>query len=296
MDFDDKIIANAPIFFLKINEESGAVATDYSGNNKHGTIVGTPQFSQDGIGFYQDEKTIAFNALGRITLPHEADFNNDGSITVEAIVKPVANDLSGAPMIVCKGVINSSWLLFLQGGLPYFRITASTQIGLGTSLTAGYTYYLAGIDDGSSIKIYQYNFQTDTWTSNSLNTAVARANDGNDIGIGASYGGGNPFRGIVNRVAFHQQALSETVIFQRSVLETFDLIGTVKDNNNNPLSRRVIAFRRVNDTKIGTTQSDAGDGSFTIQTNFQEAHYIIALDDDQGTQENAIVFDRVIPI
>lgn len=73
------------------------------------------------------------------------------------------------------------------------------------------------------------------------------------------------------------------------------LLGTVRDMNSNLVARTVRSHRRSDGMLGGTTVSSGVDGTFSVNAYDGSAHYVVCLDD--GTpDENALIFDNLIPV
>ena len=78
-------------------------------------------------------------------------------------------------------------------------------------------------------------------------------------------------------------------------LPLYPLTGTVQDNTMTPVARTVRAYDRSTGELLKETTSSAETGAFSIGVFSTDPVYIIALDDDAGTDYNAIIFDRIEP-
>jgi hypothetical protein len=77
---------------------------------------------------------------------------------------------------------------------------------------------------------------------------------------------------------------------------TFYFTGYVYEvSETTPVSRVVRAYRRDTGELMGSTTS-SGNGYYYLETSYSGSHYITALDNDEGTQYNLAVLDRMIPI
>lgn len=83
--------------------------------------------------------------------------------------------------------------------------------------------------------------------------------------------------------------------FGIDVYPTYYFTGYVyEENNSNPVSRIVRIYNRDTGALIGSTTS-SGNGYYYIETTYSGSHYLVALDDDVGTQYNLAVLDRMTP-
>lgn len=73
------------------------------------------------------------------------------------------------------------------------------------------------------------------------------------------------------------------------------LIGTVKDSSNAFAARTVRAYRRSDGALAGSTTSNGTTGAFSVSALDATAHYAVCLDDG-APDENALIFDNIIPV
>lgn len=70
------------------------------------------------------------------------------------------------------------------------------------------------------------------------------------------------------------------------------LSGTVMDESNNPISRKVRAFRRSDGLLTDTVMSDPTTGAFELRATDTSEHYVVVFDDSK----NALVYDHIVPV
>lgn len=73
------------------------------------------------------------------------------------------------------------------------------------------------------------------------------------------------------------------------------IAGVVRDESENPCARTVRSYDRATGTLLGSTVSNAITGAFEIYSANADPQTVIILDDDAGSELDAIVYDRVIP-
>ena len=66
-------------------------------------------------------------------------------------------------------------------------------------------------------------------------------------------------------------------------------------NEGNPVSREVYCYKRSDGTLMNSTTS-SGNGYYYLETSFSGSHFIVALDDDAGTQYNLVGLDYMVPV
>ncbi len=179
------------------NESSGTLA-DSSGRGNTLTVSGNPTYSVAG----QFGTAVRFDSTddyGAITDAAQSGLDITGSITVEAWVNKTA--LSGSDYIVSKWgstTATQSYILFIGNlGTPTFQIrngasTASATSPSGT-VTTGTWYHIAGVYDGSEVRVYVNGVETGStaYTSGIANTSTA---------FSVSASGGSSFNGTIDEV------------------------------------------------------------------------------------------------
>lgn len=80
------------------------------------------------------------------------------------------------------------------------------------------------------------------------------------------------------------------------VMVQYTLSGVVLNAAGEGCARLVCAYRRDTGALIGSTTSHATTGVFSISSSYAGECFVVALDDDAGTDYNALIFDRVTPV
>jgi hypothetical protein len=112
LGYHDVVLADLPALFWPLNETSGAVANDISGNGRHGTIAGMgynrPSFMAGDPG--PGLRSIYPNNPTQVTRAHESWMNSD-SITYEVWGKPDATSTVGGGNVVfgMDDQLRSTW-------------------------------------------------------------------------------------------------------------------------------------------------------------------------------------------
>jgi hypothetical protein len=63
----------------------------------------------------------------------------------------------------------------------------------------------------------------------------------------------------------------------------------------NPVVRKLAAYKTSSGELTDTTLSISGTGYFYLETTDYEAHHIVAIDDDEGTSYNNLIYGKVYP-
>ncbi len=140
---------------LYLNEGTGTTAIDASGNGNHGSLVGN--FSQPWPAG-RLASGLFFDGASRVRIADNASLHFGNQITVQAWVRPTVID-NAARNIVSKisSTQGSAFRLFLRQGYPMFSVDMNTY-GCGAIgnfvLTANRWYHLAGVYDGTIVRIF----------------------------------------------------------------------------------------------------------------------------------------------
>ena len=70
--------------------------------------------------------------------------------------------------------------------------------------------------------------------------------------------------------------------------------GYVKEQGSS-VSRKVSAYRSSSGKMVDTTMSISGTGYFYLESPYDDAHHIVASDDDEGTSYNDLIYSKIYP-
>lgn len=210
--YAQQVLADSPLLYLKLNETSGTVAVDSSGNGRDGTYVNGPVLNQRGLVQADTDTCVLFEATAgsHVTLP-SSGWMNVTSMTITAICRIT---LSGIQMLASRyhdpdG--DRSWFLYVQNGEFKFYARdnggGETIVASGITGAVGQEYYVAAYADASGVGIRVYDYTgllgAATGTGRAVNSStrafkVARSDDG------ASY----QADAYIDEIAFYGAALS----------------------------------------------------------------------------------------
>jgi hypothetical protein len=204
--------------------------------------------------------------------------------------------------------------LSIPGGyleVSEFQLTASGARVAGASLTAtdAPTGDLANFDDAStSTRCYWpdsvaeasgFYVQWDFGSATSVDGCRFAGFDTSDrYPSGFSVSGSDDastwfLLGQQSGVAYpgHQ---SFTTVF--ALADPAAISGTVLDAGGSPCARTVRLHRRDTGAVLGETTSNATTGEYSIASGYAGECYVVFLDDDAGTDFNALIVDRVTAV
>jgi hypothetical protein len=201
--------AAGPNLSYSFDNNTGTLATDYSGNSNNGTLTNGPAWttgkygmglSFDGINDYVQVKNSSTLSLG-----------SNG--TLEAWVK--VNTLGKWHGIIAKGSANSdpansyaieinnsnNFLCILGNGVTSRVLTSSSTV------VAGQFYHIACAWNGTTIQMYVNGTQ-----NASVAQAITPAVNTAPLSIGQFGGNSDPTSGIIDEVRIYNRALSATEV------------------------------------------------------------------------------------
>lgn len=187
-------------------DTSATTANDKSGNGNNAE-------RQGGVAVVRGKLGQAMNFDGTddfVSSSHSTSLNITGRLTVSAWIKPNSAALSGYPMIVTKGTINTGYLFFLDEGKPHLRLKTTPDTGVTalTSLTANNWSHVVAVYDGTNAKVY-INGKQDN--SANVGSITLDSNTGS-LGIGGREN--NYIKGVLDDVRIYNRDLSPMEIIE----------------------------------------------------------------------------------
>jgi len=180
--------------------KNGVTTTNTAGNYKFGTYGGG-----------------SFNGTNQyISIPDNPLLKPTSAVTVEAWINLTASPAANTRIIAKSPYISANngyqyMLMFSASGSVFFDV--STPAGERTSaqsavLNTNMWYYVAGVYDGTNVKVYLNGVESSTnWGSSSnMNTPAGALSIGNDPNLS------NYFQGYIDEVAIYSRALSQVEI------------------------------------------------------------------------------------
>ena len=207
------VLQDGPSSYWRLDESSGALAADSAGFNNASYVgaltLGAPSAVPDA------NTAVAF-AGGHAEAPNTPSLNPSGAFTVEFWAKPDQSGQNGRCAIgsqnraigrsgfaIYQGLNVSTWECHIGDG-------ATVQIWLYglTQPVAGTWYHVAVVYYGDNTARIFVNGKDDTDIANSDLEGGYLPNSEAPFEIGSRYGGGIPYPGIIDEVAFYNHALT----------------------------------------------------------------------------------------
>ncbi|MFH1724857.1 MAG: LamG-like jellyroll fold domain-containing protein [Elusimicrobiota bacterium] len=202
--------------YYGFDEGGGSVAHDGSGNGNDGSLSG-PTWTAGFSG-----NALSFDGNDYVRAPDDDSLDITGSLTVEARVKIAHKDGVGTDCIVAKQEalgydVNYHMSYRNQNDAFQFRVgnlSASTPVNSQTHPATGVWYHLAGVYDGSSVKLY-----VDAKLEDASYDVVPLAGNNGPLEIGASHTKDTApnywFNGVIDELVIHKRALSPDEVAAR---------------------------------------------------------------------------------
>lgn len=232
MTYTDEVLADAPLTYYRLAEQSGATTMlDASSNARDGVYSGSLMFQQTGLLVGDTDPCVRFIGSGYGYTPNAA-WMSTPAWTLEAVVKKmddswavVAASDAFELTITDTGTLlatihTSAGTTSLQGGS-----------GLGVGSVGATTHHVAATYDGATLSLYVDG--TSVGSKGYVATPNAVTSD-LFVGIAAN-GTDYPFGGFLDEVAFYETALSESRLSAHAAVargETPTPPGTPTDTSN----------------------------------------------------------------
>lgn len=269
MAFDDAVLADNPVIYLRCNEVSGTQISDSSGGGHHGAISGGYALGaapmRDGtiasISFSGDGTT------GRIIIPAFGGFAPAGDYTIEFIAR-WTNGSRGIVFHCVDGSnvgpsISVSWSQ--AGGNAAGIVSLRDQLSPLHSISAG-----TDLNDGQFrlIHMIRRGLDLEIWIAGQLANVVTMSSApamGTPSDLYLMSGASNiPVFGALDELAFYHHALSPERIERHAVLaqDLWELRGNATLDTGTPATR-VVARKWVGHDHAGVT-IPAPNGDFVL--------------------------------
>lgn len=217
--YSSLVLGSKPKAYYRLNESSGTVASDASGNSNTGTYTGVGvTYSVTGAVINDANKAVTLNGTsGDMACPAAVDPSTFTALTIECWVKLSTLTLSTSPALFANEVVGASH----KGVVLFFNSTATALnflLGNGTTATTctgsftfatGTWYHLAATWDGSTMTVYVNGVSKGTA---SFTGPIASST--NNLTLGHNPGGTDFFTGSVDEFAVYPSSLPVTTLLE----------------------------------------------------------------------------------
>jgi|GEM_PF-1975065 len=194
----------------KLDETTGATATDSSGNGNHGTLVNSP-VRATGASCKFGGCLQFTSGSRRVDIPYSASINTTTGFTVAFWYRATTNSGSIAAKPFGTGTLNTWQLEFAGSGLSFTSSGGSSQNFDSIAAPAtGAWHFVVATWSGTSKKLY---------LNGTLRVTATRSIsfDTRGLVVGGDYNSGSfalPFLGFVDEVRLYNRALTDSEVTQ----------------------------------------------------------------------------------
>lgn len=206
--YNEAVLADSPIGYWKLNERSGNVANDISGNKRHGTYHGGVTLANKGA-FAEGDAVVFDGKTGYVEITG-ATWGGGKEITIEAWVKTDQQTADFQAVVSALGQEFVHLQLHSAGNIGVYTDVGYTLLPILTQAPLGVWRHLALVAGGGNVKLY-----VDGELTSSVPASFSIVRPTNTLRIGGGYAGGRFFSGAIDEVAIYSYALPADRIKER---------------------------------------------------------------------------------
>jgi len=196
------ITNNGLVGWWMFDEGTGSIAHDFSGNGIDGTFTNSPVWSAGKRG-----KSLYFNGSNTsVTTPDNNVLDITTNITLSVWYKEDVGAGSNR-WLIDKGNVNSSYAMFLEGGLKMRLEKPGMQDCTVTEPSEGVWHHAVSTYDGSNMRVYVDGVLANTCVATGAISTTAVG-----VRIGSFESNGYAFKGFIDDARIYNRVLSETEI------------------------------------------------------------------------------------
>lgn len=210
--YSDAVLAKNPYAYWRLNEVTGSVVLDSSGNNRHGSYLNSPTLGQPGALAGAGNSAVRFNAgsFQNMTFPHIFGGPTWTNFTVEAWVN-IAGTTNTFQVLMSSPNQEFVRVIASDGPTDSLVFRGSGQSNLTTptvSNLSGWNHLVMTVDSTG-----QRFYRNGQLFSSSFSGGTA-ALQTNSLLIGGGYLGGFFMNGWLDEIAIYRSTLSQAQINQ----------------------------------------------------------------------------------
>jgi hypothetical protein len=208
--YEDAVLANNPYAYYRLDETSGTVAADSSGNSRNGAFVNAPTLGQSGPLTQPGNTAVRFTSTGAQYVNIPLPFGGAGwtEITVEAWINilGLTGDFQAIVSSTGSGFVHFQAFQFGGANVVYGSPGSANLPILAPSPNTGWRHVVMTSKPGEQ-KLYVDGdlVGSDTAAVNQIGAAAS-------IRIGSGFSNGRFFEGLIDEVAIYQTALTEAQV------------------------------------------------------------------------------------
>lgn len=299
-DYPDLVIADGPLFYLKLGEASGASAVDSSGNARHFTYNGTPGYGSQSLLENHPENTAVLHD-GSTTYESIADaaWMDVSAITLEAWIQTSATGIFQVIMSRDNFSTQQMWQLRIRDtnvvDFVFYKSTAPTVPIIyitNAIVTDGVPHHIVATYDGTNVAVYVDSVPALRATSpGTLNTGTL------GIDIGRNNGGIQHLSGVGDEVAMYGRALSSIEVREHFQQGSGDL---AEINYERDRIKIYCAVKMETNGTDGTPWAEAPVGVFLLSSPDRDQRKagidrtVTCYDQTIILEEDSIITDRAV--
>lgn len=215
-EYRDVVLEDTPSLYLRLNEASGTLALDSSGNSRNGTYTGSPTLGSSGALRNDADTAATFSGTGQyVTLGDILDFAATAAFSLECWVKPNNDGAYTYQRLISKETSDGSgrqgWTLWRNKsnnnlGFERYLNDASDAKTVSNVLPAGAWTHIVATYDGTNMRLYINGVVQGSPQASSKSLV----NHGDALRVGSDVYSDSDFGGRIDEVAVYDYALSAT--------------------------------------------------------------------------------------
>lgn len=207
MIYADYVLSKGPVLYLPLDEESGTVAFDRSGNGLNGTYVASPTLAVPGPG---GSKAVLFNGTSQYVSVLDNNLLDPGDTFTLEIWANVNLLTALLQTLFGKGANSYQLLIDLAGALVLYKSGVAPIVTSTQTVIVGSWYHVVVTKTGATVKIYINGVDVTGVIANQ--TIAANASN---LAVGST-GISQHVSGSINRAAIYSTVLTPSEVLIHS--------------------------------------------------------------------------------